>query len=357
VSLPYARFLGYERGENGKPKIVESEAKVVRLIFDLYLQGKTINGICRYLTDQGIPTPGGKEKWSVPTVNSILRQEKYSGNALLQKRYVANYLTKEIRRNNGEIPQFFVQDSHPGIISETVFNLVQEEMAKNRKLGTRRSAGHIFSSMVSCGDPRCNGIFGSKIWGTGTPYRRRIWQCNEKYRIKGKINCDTPFVTDEELQRAFILAFNQILCNKSDYIDAYEPIIADLTDTSRQDAEIASLQSSSTDIYAEIERLVRDNAHHAQNQETYREKYEALAGRYEESKEKLAVFEAEKQTKLIRRQKIQSFLEKLRGMDGLLQSFDEAIFRAMTERMTVFSKRNVSVTFRDGREVHVDPGK
>ena len=123
---------------------MESEAKIVRLIFDLYLQGKTINAICRHLTEKGIPTPEGKEKWGVPTVNSILQNEKYCGNALLQKRYVANYLTKAIRCNNGEIPQFFVQGSHPGIVSEAVFNLVHEEMAKNRELG--KSAAPVKSS-------------------------------------------------------------------------------------------------------------------------------------------------------------------------------------------------------------------
>lgn len=356
VSLPYARFLGYEKGADGKPKIVESEAKVVRLIFDLYLQGKTINAICRYLTEKGILTPGGKEKWGVPTVNSILQQEKYCGNALLQKRYVANYLTKEIRRNNGEIPQFFVQDSHPGIISETVFSLVQEEMAKNREIGKKRRAGQIFSTMVFCGDPKCSGIFGSKTWGSNTPYRRRVWQCNEKYRVKGKANCDTPFVTDDELQKVFVTAFNRIIDDKDAYINAYIPIAETLTDTLAQDSEIASLQKRCTDIYAEIESIIKDNAHRAQNQDSYREKYEQLAVRYEELKSRLTEVETEKQRRILRKEKILRFLDDLRAQDGLMQSFDEPIFRAMTERITVYSKRDISVTFRDGNEVHVDLG-
>jgi len=355
VSLPYARFLGYERGEDGKPKIVESEAKIVRLIYDLYLQGKTINGIVRNLTEKGCPTPGGKSKWHVHTVNSILQNEKYAGNALLQKTFTTNYLTKETKRNEGEIPSYWMEGSHPAIIDLVVFNLVQEEMAKNREMGKKRRAGQIFSSMVYCGD--CGGIYGSKTWGAGTPYRRRIWQCNEKYRVKGKINCDTPFVTDVELQQAFVIAFNQILCDKNTYLDAYEPIIAALTDTTREDMQIADLKDRCAVLYAEIEAIVRDNAHRAQNQETYREKYSELAVQYEDLKETLAGFEAEKQAKLIRRQKIQSFLDKLRGVDGLMLTFEEAIFKAMTERMTVFSKRDISVTFRDGHEVHVDPSK
>lgn len=335
---------------------MESEAKTVRLIFDLYLQGKTINAICRYPTEKGIPTPGGKEKWGVPTVSSILRQEKYCGNALLQKRYVANYLTKEIRRNNGEIPQFFVQDSHPGIVSETVFNLVQEEMSKNREIGKKRRAGQVFSTMVFCGDPHCNGIFGSKTWGSNTPYRRRVWQCNEKYRVKGKVNCDTPFVTDDELQKVFVTAFNQIIDDKDAYINTYIPIVETLTDTSAQDSEIALLQERCSGVYTEIESIIKDNARNAQNQADYREKYEQLAARYEEFKSRLTEAETERQCRILRKEKILRFLDDLRAQDGLMQSFDEPIFRAMTERITVYSKRDISVTFRDGNEVHVDLG-
>jgi hypothetical protein len=261
-----------------------------------------------------------------------------------------------MKKNEGEIPSYWVEGSHPAIIDPVVFNLVQEEMDKNRELGKKRRAGQIFSSMVYCGDCK-TGIYGSKTWGAGTPYRRRIWQCNEKYRVKGKINCDTPFMTDEELQRAFVLAFNQILCDKNAYIDDCESIIAALTDTSREDFQITQLQERCAGLYSEIEAMVKDNAHRAQSQEDYQEKYGERAAEYENSKEKLSGFEAEKQTKLIRRQKIQNFLDNLRRMDGLMQTFDEAIFKTMTESMTVFSKRDISVIFRDGREVHVNPGK
>jgi len=116
-----------------------------------------------------------------------LQNEKYAGNARLQKTFTTNYLTKEIKKNEGEIPSYWVEGSHPAIVDPIVFDLVQEEIAKNRAQGKKRRAGQIFSSMVYCGDCK-TGIFGSKTWGCKTPYRHRVWQCNEKYRIKGKIN-------------------------------------------------------------------------------------------------------------------------------------------------------------------------
>jgi hypothetical protein len=80
VSLPYGQFLGYEKGEDGLPKIVEKEAKIIRRIYRLFLVGKTASGIAKTLTTEKIPTPGGKEKWQATTVQSILRNEKYNVN-------------------------------------------------------------------------------------------------------------------------------------------------------------------------------------------------------------------------------------------------------------------------------------
>ena len=99
------RFLGYEKGEDGRPAIVEKEAAVVRLIYRLFLDGKTQAGICKYLEDLGIPSPGGKEKWSKTTVSSILQNEKYKGDALLQKSFTVDFLEKKLKVNEGEVPQ------------------------------------------------------------------------------------------------------------------------------------------------------------------------------------------------------------------------------------------------------------
>jgi len=104
VSLPYKQFLGYERGEDGRPQIVESEAAVVRLIYTLFLQGKTVNFIARHLTAQGIPTPSGKETWAVSSIQSILRNEKYKGEAILQKNFTVDFLEKKRKKNEGELP-------------------------------------------------------------------------------------------------------------------------------------------------------------------------------------------------------------------------------------------------------------
>lgn len=97
VSLPYGQFLGYEKGDDGLPKIVESEAKTVRLIYRLFLEGKTPSGIAKHLTINHILTPSGKKKWQPSTVESILTNEKYKGDAVLQKTFTVDFLPRKRR--------------------------------------------------------------------------------------------------------------------------------------------------------------------------------------------------------------------------------------------------------------------
>lgn len=111
VSMPYKQFLGYDKGEDGAPVVNEEEAAIVRLIYRLFLQGKTPAGICRYLEGKGIFTPSGKQKWSQTTVNSILSNEKYKGDALLQKKFTVDFLMKKMKVNEGEVPQYYVERS------------------------------------------------------------------------------------------------------------------------------------------------------------------------------------------------------------------------------------------------------
>lgn len=126
ISIAYGQFLGYRKGVDGLPEIVPEEAETVRTIYRLFIQGKTTNAIAATLTKQGIPTPGGKEKWQASTVDSILTNEKYKGDAMLQKKITVDFLTKKQKINEGEVPQFYVENSHPAIICPDEWNRVQD---------------------------------------------------------------------------------------------------------------------------------------------------------------------------------------------------------------------------------------
>ena len=190
VSMPYKNFLGYEKGEDGMPVINEKEAAVVRLIFRLFLDGKTPAGICCQLESEGVPTPSGKEKWSQTTVNSILRNEKYKGDALLQKKFTVDFLTKRMKANEGEVPQYYVEGSHAAIICPAEFDKVQAEIVRRKTLGRSYSGISVFSSKLICAD--CGGYYGQKVWHSTDKYRRLIWRCNAKFNGEKQMRHPAP---------------------------------------------------------------------------------------------------------------------------------------------------------------------
>lgn len=200
VQMAYSRFLGYTKGEDGNPKIVEEEAEIVREIYHLYLSGVSLGDIAEKLTDRGIPTPGGKAKWSVSTVRSILSNEKYKGDALLQKTYTVDYLSKKVKKNNGEVRQYLVEHSHDAIIDSETFDRVQELLSKNQKRRIRSYMDYPFSGKIICGD--CESLYGRDIWRVrSTGERYPIWYCNHKY--DGESVCQTEPLREEKIRAAF----------------------------------------------------------------------------------------------------------------------------------------------------------
>lgn len=200
VFVAYSRFLGYCKGVDGHMKIVEEEAEIVRKIYSLFLDGWTIRHIADYLTDNNIPTPSGKEKWAVSTVKSILSNEKYRGDALLQKTYTVDYLTKEVRKNEGELRQYLVENSHDAIIKPEIFDKVQELLKQNQKRRSKVRTNHPFAGKIICGD--CGEYYGHKVWRIrSTGERYDVWYCNHKYN--GESVCMTPCLKETEICAAF----------------------------------------------------------------------------------------------------------------------------------------------------------
>ena len=161
VSLPYKHFLGYRKGPDGLPEIVPEEAETVRHIYDLFMSGMTTFAVAKQLTAEGIPTPAGKQNWSSSTVESILNNEKYRGSALLQKRFTVDFLQKKLKVNEGEVPQYYVENSHPAIVTSELFDQVQEEIKRRKQLGRSYRSGSIFSCRLVCED--CGEFFGPKV--------------------------------------------------------------------------------------------------------------------------------------------------------------------------------------------------
>ena len=350
VSMPYKQFLGYEKGENGTPVVNEKEAAIVRLIYKLFLEGKTPAGICRYLDAQGIPTPSGKKKWSQTTVGSILSNEKYKGDALLQKKFTVDFLMKKMKTNEGEVPQYYVEHSHEAIINPTEWDMVQAETARRKALGRAYSGNSIFSSKLVCGD--CGGFFGQKVWHSTDSYRKVIWRCNSKF--KGEKKCATPHLDAETIQEKFLIAYNSLMENRNGIIEDCELMRQTLSDCSALDEEIERLTEEITVVAEMVKACVKENASSAQSQEDYNKKYNSLVKRYEKATKQVEELCAERTRKQDRDRELRLFIESIKEQPFVLESWNERLWIALLDKATVFHDGRMIFEFKNGAEIEVE---
>ena len=349
ISLPYKRFLGYRKGDDGRPEVVPEEAEIVRDIYQMFLDGKTIRTIADSLTERGIKTPGGKAKWHVSTIKSILSNEKYKGDALRQKTYTVDYLSKTVRKNNGEVKQYYVSNSHEAIIDEDTFNLVQAELAKRQGFRAALRDNSVFSNKIVCGE--CGSFYGRKtLHSNDEKHRKIVWYCNRKY--DGDQMCSTPAIAESIIQTRFEEALSKILVDKKKHIadcqaklDDDETLAQIKTDRQRAELELEQLM-------AEIQGLVRENARKSQNQQKYREKFNALVQRIETQKATVSKLK-DKELQLIgAREKYRRFIKALEQC-GESASFNEQLWSDIIERVVVDSS-SLTYEFKNGTAIKTE---
>ena len=349
VTMPYKHFLGYDRGENGQPVVNEKEAETVRLIYRLFLQGKTSTGICRHLESLEIPTPSGKKKWSQSTVMSILQNEKYKGDALLQKSFTVDFLTKKKKVNQGEIPQYYVENSHEAIVTALEFDMVQGEIARRQKLGQTYSGNSIFSSKLICGD--CGGFYGQKVWHSNDAYRRVVWQCNKKFTSKER--CGTPTLAPETIQRMYLQAYNQLMGSRDELLASCEVMRQTVANCDALNAEIDALNEEIHVVAELVNQCVKENATKKQSQEEYLTKYNRLVRRYEKAVDKLNADMAEKESKLQRERELRIFIAELAKQPLVASEWNEELWISLLETATVYRDAHITFRFRDGTEIDI----
>nr|DAF01979.1 MAG TPA: integrase [Caudoviricetes sp.] len=345
VSVPYRHFLGYDKGPDGNMVVNKEQAKTVKLIYRLFLDGYTFHSIAGELTSQGLKTPAGKSKWYPKTVESILTNEKYKGDALLQKRFTVNFLTKETKDNEGEVPQYYVEHNHEAIISPQVFDWVQEEIRRRREGKKRYSGVSIFSSKIKCGD--CGGWYGAKVWHSKDKYRRTIYRCNDKF----KNHCKTPHLTEDEIKDASVQAINQLIGNKEEILSNITLLKKHLTDTASLEKERDALELNLNMLADQVQQLIAENARVAQNQEEYQKQYDEIISRYDAMKIEYEQLCEKIEKRQARNEQLGRFIQELKGRESLLTEFDQSLWCALVDKMVVKDKENVTVVFQDGTEI------
>ena len=341
------RFLGYDRGPNGGFVVNQEQAKTVKLIYKLFLDGLTCHAIAKELTERKLPTPGGKAVWSQSTVRSILTNEKYKGDALLQKEFTVDFLQKKTKKNEGEVPQYYVEGNHEAIIDPATFDYVQVEMARRTKDKHRYSGVSMFSSKIKCGE--CGCWYGSKVWHSTDRYRRVIYRCNRKY--SGEDKCQTPHVTEDEVKAAFVSAYNQLVTEKKEIIANAEIIRKTLCVTDALQEEKGKLEEEMAVLVEMTQNIVAENARVAQDQDEYQKRYDGLVQRYDTAKARYDEVVAAISAKEAQSERLADFIKVLKAQDGTISEFDGSLWGSMVEFITVGRDKEITVTFRDGSEI------
>lgn len=357
VPMQYARLLGYRKGHDGNAEIIPEEAEVVKEIYRCYLDGMSMNLIADRLNEKGLTTKGGSSPYRKMVVQRILTNEKYTGDALLQKTYVTDCITKKMRKNNGELPMYLVKNHHEPIISRSDFNRVQEEMARRSakraiadkltKTGQGKySAKYALTELLICGE--CGEHYRRVTW-TAKGFKEIKWRCVSRIQY-GKKKChSSPTVDEQALHRAIVSAINEFCEVKDDVAKALRESIIEALDPN-QNGSVQAAQQRIDELARNMDELIKL----ATVPETAENAMSDIAKFSEEMKMLREFIEIEKakQTEVKHSSnELSNVLQRLEKEDFTLTEYDDIVTRQLIEQITVESKDTITVTFKGSFEV------
>ena len=358
VAFHYKNFLGYRKGEDGKPEIVPEEAETVRFIYESFLAGDSIGGIKVKLEERGILSPSGKPTWNHSTIVSILTNEKYTGDAIINKTFIEDCISKKVKVNNGERQKFYVENNHPAIIDRMTFARVQEELARRngklkvKQVGTKTEQGKYSSKfalteLLVCGECK-------------TPYRRCTWTVKGKKKIVwrcinrldyGKKYChESPTVEESVLQEAIMNAIMRTANENAELLKTLKLHIGMGLDMGESEDESLDLQIKIAEIDAEFKAML--NAISSDTVEAFDEqRAKELMDEKSQLQQQLAQIAERKQKRENTKSRLDEIFTILDGLRNRPMEYDDRLVRQILECVVVESKERIKVVFIGGLEI------
>lgn len=358
VAFHYKNFLGYRKGEDGKPEIVPEEAETVRFIYESFLAGDSIGGIKAKLEERGILSPSGKPTWNHSTIVSILTNEKYTGDAIINKTFIEDCISKKVKVNNGERQKFYVENNHPAIIDRMTFARVQEELARRngklkvKQVGTKTEQGkysskYALTELLVCGECK-------------TPYRRCTWTVKGKKKIVwrcisrldyGKKYChESPTIEESVLQEAIMNAIMRTANENAELLKTLKLHIGMGLDIGEGEDESLDLQIKIAEIDAEFKAML--NAISSDTVEAFDEqRAKELMDEKSKLQQRLAQIAERKQKRENTKSRLDEIFTILDGIKNRPMEYDDRLVRQIIECVVVESKERIKVVFIGGLEI------
>lgn len=344
VQINHNHFLGYTKDADGNLVIDPEQAEIVRRIYREYLQGLSMDKIAAGLEADGILTGAGKTKWYSSTINKILRNEKYIGDALLQKTYTTDFLTKKRIKNNGTVPQYYVEGDHEAIIPKDIFLLVQEELVRRRVVHTSEngkrhcySCKHCFAQIVFCGE--C-GEFYRRIHWNNRGCKSIVWRCCSRLEATGHA-CHSRTVNEALLEQVVVDAINRVLCQKDDFLQTLRANIATV---------VLQGDALSPEVIDErLSKLQKDLL----KKVNQKDDYDAIADEILRLRDQRRQAEVDSVIKDEQMKQIRDLQDFVKGQPATITEFDETLVSRLIEKITVFED-HFTVDFKSGITIDIE---
>ena len=360
VQFQYKHLLGYKKGADGKPEIIPEEAETVKLIYTMFLDGHSMKNIALILHVKGIHTKTGSTEWRTNTITRILQNEKYVGDALLQKTFTSDCITHKVVKNHGERPMYLVTNHHDPIIDRDTYNRVQQELARRnskRKISDKTvteqgkySSKYALSELLICG--HC-----------GTPYRRTTWAARGKKQIvwrclsrleHGKKYCpDSPTIKEEQLHRGILRAINNYYSCRNDIVRILKANIGSVLECQGQE-EILSVEKRLKEIDQARTDLVNLIASGGCDEDKLDSEFAKLYSEEQSLSERLEMLKSQNKTSQETQAKLDKIMDMIEHEKVELETFDNVLIRKLIECIKVLSKTEILVIFKGGYEVRAE---
>lgn len=360
VQFQYKHLLGYKKGADGKPEIIPEEAETVKLIYTMFLDGHSMKNIALILHVKGIHTKTGSTEWRTNTITRILQNEKYVGDALLQKTFTSDCITHKVVKNHGERPMYLVTNHHDPIIDRDTYNRVQQELARRnskRKISDKTvteqgkySSKYALSELLFCG--HC-----------GTPYRRTTWAARGKKQIvwrclsrleHGKKYCpDSPTIKEEQLHRGILRAINNYYSCRNDIVRILKANIGSVLECQGQE-EILSVEKRLKEIDQARTDLVNLIASGGCDEDKLDSEFAKLYAEEQGLSERLTMLKSQNKTSEETQAKLDKIMDMIEHEKFELETFDNVLIRKLIECVKILSKTEILVIFKGGYEVRTE---
>ena len=352
----YKRFLGYRKGADGEPEIVPSEATIVERIFNLYLAGETVDNISKMMQAEHPQIPGKNISFSKGMIMSMLANERYCGDAILQKSVTVDCIEKKRKKNTGEAPMYYVQNSHPAIIDRVTFNKVQEELARRRAkspastksaiTATGKYSRYALTDVLICGE--CGTRYRRVTWSRNG-VKRIVWRCISRLDYGKKYCKESPTVFEDKLKEAIVRAINKF--NDQDnatYKALMRATIGEALGLNGDPEEVDMLERKIEALNNKILALVNESVASGEGIETHESEFMTLSQELELLKQRIATIQQCAATD----SGTQGRLEQIQAIIGEREhnrtEYDDSIVRQMVECIKVYPGGRLEIIFGGG---------